>query len=150
MTDSTRAKGSGTAGGATAAGGTTTAARGSASPPASPDAEYSRADGPPGRKAMRWPHPDGLSIVLFLGWVAGILVSTVIPFLIVPPQSVDPEPSAVGTAFAVTMVGVAIFVGFGLLLWRHLRVQGVLVFALVPAVSIVSGGVILTATLLAL
>jgi hypothetical protein len=117
---------------------------------ASADAEYSRADGPPGRRAMRWPHPDGLSIVLFLGWVAGILVSTVIPFLIVPPQTVDPEPASVGTAFAVTMVGVAIFVGSGLLLWRHLKVQGVLVFALVPAVSIVSGGVILTATLLAL
>ncbi|WP_336923838.1 hypothetical protein [Aquipuribacter sp. SD81] len=116
---------------------------------ASSTAVYSRADGPPGRRATRWPHPDGVSVLLFLLWVVGVLVATVIPFLIVPPQSDDPAASQVGIAFAVTMLGVAIFVGAGLLLWRHLRLQAVLVFALVPAVSIVSGGVILTATLLA-
>ncbi|MFC5382551.1 hypothetical protein [Aquipuribacter nitratireducens] len=110
------------------------------------EAEYT----PSGRKPFRLPKPDALSLVLFAGWVAGVLVSTVVPFLIVPPTSPDPAPSQVGYAFLATMVGVAIFVGSGLLLWRHLKSSAVLVFALVPAVSIVSGGVILTATLLAI
>jgi hypothetical protein len=105
---------------------------------------------PHGHRTMRWPKPDALSVLLFLGWVVGILVSTVVPYFIVPPTSGDPDPSQVGIAFAVTMLGVGIFVLAGLGLWRHLRSQAVLVFALVPAVSIVSGGVILTATLLAL
>ena len=56
----------------------------------------------------------------------------------------------VGYAFLASMVGVGIFVLAGLLMWRHLKSQAVLVFALVPAVSIVSGAIILTATLLAL
>jgi hypothetical protein len=103
-----------------------------------------------GHRTMRWPKPDALSILLFLGWVAGILVSTVIPYLIVPPTSGDPDPGRVGMAFAVSLGGVAIFVLCGLGLWRHLRSQAVLVFALVPAVSIVSGAVILMATLLAI
>lgn len=105
---------------------------------------------PRGHRSTRWPKPDALSLLLFAGWVVGVLVSTVIPFLIVPPTSASPEPGAVGIAFAVTMAGVGIFVLCGLLMWRHLKNQAVLVFALVPAVSIVSGGVILTATLLAL
>jgi hypothetical protein len=124
----------------------------------SADAEYARADyaqeaeyTPTGRRPFRMPKPDALSIALFGGWVVGVLVSTVVPFLIVPPSTeTSPEPSSVGLAFAVTMLGVAIFVGCGLLLWRHLKSSAVLVFALVPAVSIVSGGVILTATLLAI
>lgn len=103
-----------------------------------------------GHRTTRWPKPDAVSLLLFFGWLVGIAVSTVIPYFIVPPTSGNPEPSQVGIAFAVTMLGVLIFVGSGLLLYRHLRSQAVLVFALVPAVSIVSGGVILTATLLAL
>lgn len=110
------------------------------------EAEYR----PREHRRTRWPKPDLVSLLLFAGWVAGVAVSTVIPFLIVPPTSSSPEASQVGIAFGVTMLGVAIFVVSGLLLWRHLRSQAVLVFALVPAVSIVSGGVILTATLLAL
>lgn len=101
-------------------------------------------------RTTRWPRPDAVSFLLFGGWVAGVLISTVIPWLIVPPTSPDPEPARVGIAFAVTMAGVAVFIISGMLLWRHLKNQAVLVFALVPAVSIVSGGVILTATLLAL
>lgn len=101
-------------------------------------------------RTTRWPRPDVRSIGLFALWTLGIAVATVIPFLIVPPTSNDPQAAQVGIAFAVTMLGVAIFVGAGLLLFRHLKNQAVLVFALVPAVSIVSGGVILTATLLAI
>ncbi len=103
-----------------------------------------------GHRTTNWPHPDVRSIGLFAIWTLGIAVSTVLPFLIVPPTSSSPESGQVGIAFAVTMVGVAIFVGAGLLLSKHLKSQAVLVFALVPAVSIVSGGVILTATLLAI
>ncbi len=103
-----------------------------------------------GHRATRWPRPDVRSIGLFAIWTLGIAVATVLPFLIVPPTSSEPEPARVGIAFAVTMLGVAIFVGAGLLLFRHLKSQAVLVFALVPAVSIISGGVILTATLLAI
>ncbi len=101
-------------------------------------------------RRTRWPRPDAVSILLFAGWVAGVAVSTIVPWLIVPPTTDDPQAAQVGIAFAVTMVGVAIFVGSGVLMFRHLKNQAVLVFALVPAVSIVSGGVILTATLLAL
>ena len=110
------------------------------------EAEYRPHD----HRETRWPKPDALSFVLFAVWVLGVLVSTVVPLLIVPPTSTDPEPGAVGLAFLASMVGVAIFVGAGLAMWRHLKSQAVLVFALVPAVSIVSGAIILTATLLAL
>lgn len=110
------------------------------------EAEYR----PREHRRTRWPRPDGLSFLLFGVWVVGILASTVIPFLIVPPTSNDPDPAQVGWAFLASMVGVGIFVLAGLLLWRHLKSQAVLVFALVPAVSIVSGAIILTATLLAL
>ena len=110
------------------------------------EAEYR----PREHRRTRWPKPDALSIVLFAVWVVGVLVSTVIPFLIVPPTSTEPEAGAVGLAFLASMVGVGIFVGAGLGMFRHLRSQAVLVFALVPAVSIGSGAIILTATLLAL
>lgn len=110
------------------------------------EAEYR----PREHRRTRWPRPDTLSFVFFGLWVLGILVSTVVPFLIVPPTSTDPQPAAVGYAFLASMVGVGIFVTAGLLMWRHLKNQAVLVFALVPAVSIVSGAIILTATLLAL
>lgn len=110
------------------------------------EAEYR----PREHRRTRWPRPDALSVVLFAVWVVGILVSTVVPFLIVPPTSSDPESAAVGYAFLASLVGVAIFVGAGLAMWRHLKSQSVLVFALVPAVSIGSGAIILTATLLAL
>ena len=103
-----------------------------------------------GHRKTNWPHPDVRSIGLFAIWTLGIAVSTVLPFIIVPPTSSSPDPGQVGIAFAVTMVGVAIFAGAGMLLSQHLKSQAVLVFALVPAVSIVSGGVILTATLLAI
>jgi|GEM_PF-2219609 len=101
-------------------------------------------------RTTRWPRPDVRSIGLFAIWTLGIAVSTVVPFIIVPPTSSQPDAGQVGLAFAATMLGVLIFVGAGLLLFRHLKSQAVLVFALVPAVSIVSGGVILTATLLAI
>ena len=110
------------------------------------EAEYS----PRAHRRTRWPRPDALSFALFGVWVVGILVSTVIPFLIVPPTSSNPESADVGYAFLASMVGVAVFVAAGLMMWRHLKNQAVLVFALVPAVSIVSGAIILTATLLAL
>lgn len=110
------------------------------------EAEYR----PRGHRRTRWPKPDALSMVLFALWVVGILVSTVVPALIVPPTSTDPEPTRVGLAFLASMVGVGIFVAAGVAMYRHLKTQSVLVFALVPAVSIVSGAFILTATLLAL
>lgn len=110
------------------------------------EAEYHPHD----RRKTRWPRPDAVSVLLFAVWVVGVLVSTVIPFLIVPPTSSDPGSAEVGYAFLASMVGVGIFVSAGLLMFRHLKNQAVLVFALVPAVSIVSGAVILTATLLAL
>ncbi|MFC3690182.1 hypothetical protein [Aquipuribacter hungaricus] len=110
------------------------------------EAEYR----PREHRQTRWPKPDALSLVFFAVWVVGILVSTVIPFLIVPPTSTDPDSGAVGLAFLASMVGIGIFVVAGLLMWRHLKSQAVLVFALVPAVSVGSGAIILTATLLAL
>ena len=105
---------------------------------------------PRGHRPTRWPKPDAVSLLLFAGWVVGVLVSTVVPFLIVPPTSSDPVAADVGIAFAASMAGVGLVVLCGLLMWRHLKNQAVLVFALVPAVSIVSGAIILTATLLAL
>ena len=51
------------------------------------EAEYR----PREHRQTRWPKPDAISLVFFAVWVLGILVSTVIPFLIVPPTSTDPE-----------------------------------------------------------
>ena len=101
-------------------------------------------------RRTRWPKPDALSLALFAVWVVGVLVSTAVPYVIVPPMSSEPRAGDVGLAFLASMVGIGIFAGAGLLMFRHLKNQAVLVFALVPAVSIGSGAIILTATLLAL
>lgn len=115
-----------------------------------PTQQAAQSDRRADHRATRWPRPDALSFVLFAGWALGILLSTVVPYLVVPPTSPDPDPARVGIAFGITMVGIAIFAGCGALLAKHLKSQAVLVFALVPVVSIFSGGIILTATLLAL
>ena len=104
----------------------------------------------PAHRPTRWPHPDALSLVLFGGWVVGILVATVIPYSLVPPTTRDPDTVRVWTAFGVTLVGIVIFVVSGLLLSRHIKSQAAVVMALVPVVSIGAGSIILTATLLAL
>ena len=104
----------------------------------------------PAHRPTRWPHPDALSLVFFAGWVVGVLVATVIPYSLVPPTSLDPDPARVWTAFGVTLVGIVIFVVSGMLLSRHVKSQAAMIMALVPVVSIGAGSIILTATLLAL
>lgn len=107
-------------------------------------------DRTPAHRRTRWPRPDALSLVLFSGWVIGILVSTVIPYTLVPPTTTDPDPARVGIAFGITVVGILIFVTSALLLARHVKSQAAVIMAFVPIVSIGGGSIILTATLLAL
>ncbi len=118
--------------------------------------ETETAEATPGRRARprtAWPRVDAVLVGAVLLWLLGLAVAVVVPALIVPPQggmaSMETTPSEVGAAFAVTLLGIAIFTGASLWLYRHSRNSAVLVIGLIPAVSIGSGAIILTATLLA-
>lgn len=100
----------------------------------------------PSRRPSR-PHP--LTIVLFLVWVVGIAVATIVPWFIVPPTAADPDATDVWIAAGVSSLGVLIFAGAGIAEYVRTDNKSVLTWALIPGVAIGSGVLIFTATLLA-
>jgi hypothetical protein len=91
---------------------------------------------------IRWPKLSGPSVGLFVVWVVGVLVATVIPALIVPPGG-NASTGKVLTAFAFTVVGVAIMAAMGATLYRRHQERGLLVFTVVPTATFILGGLIL-------
>jgi hypothetical protein len=89
-----------------------------------------------------------VTLGLLLLWLIGIGVSTIIPWLIVPPTADDPDAADVWLAAAVSAAGIVIFAGAGLLEYARTKDSSVLTWALIPAVAIGSGALIFTATLL--
>ncbi|MGF1648529.1 MAG: hypothetical protein ACFCVF_16645 [Kineosporiaceae bacterium] len=103
-------------------------------------------DTPP---AALWPRPSALSLLLVLVWLVGVAVATVVPWFIVAPTAVDPEPGEVWLAAAISVAGIAIFTGAGVGEYLHTRSRSVLTWALIPGVAVGAGVLIFTATLLA-
>jgi hypothetical protein len=86
---------------------------------------------------------------MVLVWLVGLAVATVIPWFIVAPTAVDPDPREVWLAAAVSVLGIAIFAGAGIAEYARTRNKSVLTWALIPGVAIGAGVLIFTATLLA-
>lgn len=98
---------------------------------------------------IKWPHPRGASVAVVGLWLVGLIIALAIPAMIVGPGEENAEPSAVWTAFAITVVGAAIMIAAATMLWRRTKDSGALLLGTVPAISVVIGGVILAAVKLA-
>ncbi len=98
----------------------------------------------------RWPRPTPINIALIGIWVFGVLFATIVPWTLVSPTDTDPEPASVGLAFGASALGIMIFALAGIGMYRRTRNGSLLAFALIPGVSIGTGAIIFTATLLSL
>jgi hypothetical protein len=95
---------------------------------------------------IRWPRPDGPTLVLIAIWVIGLLVALVVPALIVPPNATHPNVGRTWFAFLFTVLGAAIMLGVSLTAFRRTRDGTTLTFGGVAAISVFLGGIILVAT----
>ena len=95
---------------------------------------------------VRWPHPDRTSVIIAGGWLFGLLLALVVPALIVSPGERTAPDAQVWAAFGCTVAGAAVMLLAAWALYRHSRDWADAVWGIVPALSVVIGGVILTAT----
>lgn len=95
---------------------------------------------------IRWPRPQGRTLVLAAVWLVGLLVALVVPAFIVSPTAKNPTPSQAWIAFAFTMLGAAIMLFASLTHYRAKRDASVLTLGGVSAAALVLGGIILVAT----
>ncbi len=98
----------------------------------------------------RWPRPTAGNVILAAVWVAGIAFATLVPWTIVSPMDTSPEPGRVWLACAASALGIAVFAAAGIAVYRRTGNGSLLAWALIPGVSIGTGAVIFTATLLSL
>jgi hypothetical protein len=98
---------------------------------------------------IRWPHPSQKDLGLIALWAVGIFVALFVPALFVAPTAHHPPTGDVLKAFGSTVVGSAIMIAAAAALWREKADASILLMGVVPAVSCIAGGVILTASKLA-
>jgi hypothetical protein len=79
-------------------------------------------------------------------WVLGLLLALVVPALIVRPGERTAPEAQVWVAFGCTVAGAGVMLLAAWALYRHSRDWADAVWGIVPAISVVIGGVILTAT----
>ncbi|HEX8498838.1 MAG TPA: hypothetical protein VF661_16685 [Actinomycetales bacterium] len=90
--------------------------------------------------------PSRNSLVTLGIIVLGYVVSLAAPSLVVSPGQETATVAQVVTAFGLTLLGVAITLGAGMLAFRRDGNYGWLIVTFVPAVAIVGGGAILAGT----
>lgn len=95
---------------------------------------------------FRRPHVDRTTWLALAVWVAGLVLATVPAALVVPPSQEAATLGAVSLAVALTLLGSMVVVAAGIILWKHHDDSAVLTFGAVPAVALVTGGVIMAAT----
>jgi heme/copper-type cytochrome/quinol oxidase subunit 4 len=103
----------------------------------------------PGERAqarLRWPHPDRTSVIIAGVWGLGLVVALLVPAFIVGPGEQTAPASQVWTAFACTVVGAMVMLLSAMAMYRHSGDWADAVWGIVPAASVIVGGVILTAT----
>lgn len=116
---------------------------------AAPD---SRSPGQPAERAMapiRWPHPGRATLGLVGVWVLGMLVAVFVPAVVVPPTATTAATGAVLLAFTFTLLGAAIMIATGWMMHRRHDEPLAWAFGLVPAITVVVGGIIMVAAKLA-
>jgi hypothetical protein len=106
-----------------------------------PDLGSNRAQAP-----IRWPRPDRGSVVLGAIWVLGLLIALVVPALIVPPNTTNPNVGRTWFAFLFTVIGTFIMIAVSLLQFRRKRDGAILTLGTVSAIAVFLGGIILVAT----
>lgn len=97
-----------------------------------------------------WPRPTPVNFALVLVWLAGILFATIVPWFIVSPTELNPDPGRVWLAAAASGVGILIFASAGIATYLRTRNGSLLAWALIPGVSIGTGAIVFTATLLSI
>lgn len=79
-------------------------------------------------------------------WAVGLLLALVVPALIVGPGERTAPEAQVWAAFSCTVAGAVVMLLAALALYRHSHDWADAVWGIVPAFSVIVGGVILTAT----
>jgi hypothetical protein len=95
---------------------------------------------------IRWPRPDGRSVVLGAIWVIGLVIALAVPALIVPPNVTHPDVGRTWFAFLFTVIGAGIMLVVSLLQFLRKRDGAILTLGSVSAISVFLGGIILVAT----
>jgi hypothetical protein len=90
--------------------------------------------------------PPASSLVSLAVVAAGYLLALVGPSLVVAPTASSAPAGRLATAFGLTALGVAVAVVAAGLAYRRTRNWSWLVIASIPAVALIAGGAILTAT----
>ncbi len=101
---------------------------------------------PRAQAAIRWPRPDRAALSLIALWVIGLLVALALPALVVAPGAQTAPVGRIWLAFAVTAVGAALMLAAVLALYRRARDASVLTLGVVPAIAVITGGIILAVT----
>lgn len=95
---------------------------------------------------IRWPHPGMATLGLIGVWSLGMLLAVFVPALIVPPGATEAATGEAVLAFGCTVAGALVMIATGWLLHRRYDEPLAWSFGLVPAVTVVIGGVIMLAT----
>ncbi len=90
--------------------------------------------------------PSRASLLTLAVIGVGYLIGLAAPSLVVSPSEPSATVSRVVTAFALTLLGVAISLAAGLLAFRRDRNWAWLIITGVPAVTLVAGGAVLAAS----
>jgi hypothetical protein len=92
---------------------------------------------------IRWPHPNRYSAFTIALWGLGLIIALLIPASIVPLSQKAASVADVWTAFGFTVLGALIMMGATGWRFRMTKDSGILLLGIVPATSIIIGGVIL-------
>ncbi|MGZ4625882.1 MAG: hypothetical protein ACXV3S_06255 [Kineosporiaceae bacterium] len=95
---------------------------------------------------IRWPRPDPGTLILGAIYFVGLIIALAVPALIVPPSSRNPDVGRTWFAFLFTLIGAGIMLVSALLEFRRKRDSMILTLALVSAITVFLGGIILVAT----
>jgi len=96
--------------------------------------------------AIRWPHPGRQLLGLIGAWVIGLVAAIALPSLFVSPGTRTAPAGRLWLAFSTTLLGAALMLLASFAMWRRNRDSSVLTLGIVPAVAVVSGGIILVVT----
>jgi hypothetical protein len=95
---------------------------------------------------IRWPKPDGTSLMFTGLWALGLVIALVAPAMVVPPGDKTADAGPVVMALSLTVFGALIMLLAAFALWRKYREPLLSVLGAVPAIAVVAGGIMLAAT----
>ena len=100
----------------------------------------------PAPAPIRWPRPAAATVLLLLLWVVGLVVGILGPALVVTPGAATVPTSMAMGALGLNVLGFAIMVVAGVLLFRRHREGGLMVFTIVPSGAVLMSGLVMLGT----